>query len=96
MGEFEKNAIGKFDCYGDQANVGTRWKRWLQSFELFVDSQGILTAEGSERNKNDDKHNSSTTLVLTYKIYFIHSKILAKLMTTPSLLIPLMHILPRK
>ena len=51
MGGFEKNVIGKFDCYGDQANVGTRWKRWLQSFELFVDPQGILIAEGSERNK---------------------------------------------
>ena len=51
MSEFEKNVIGKFDCYGDQANVGTRWTRWLQSFELFVDSQGILIAEGSDKNK---------------------------------------------
>ena len=51
MSDFEKNVIGKFDCYGDQANVGTRWTRWLQSFELFVDSQGILIAEGSDKNK---------------------------------------------
>ena len=51
MSEFEKNVIGKFACYGDQANVGTRWTRWLQSFELFVDSQGILIAEGSDKNK---------------------------------------------
>ena len=51
MSEFEKNVIGKFDCYGDQANVGTRWTRWLQSFELFVDSQVVLIAEGSDKNK---------------------------------------------
>jgi hypothetical protein len=51
MGEPEKNVIGKFDCYGDQANVGTRWTRWLNSFELFVDSQGILISEGSDKNK---------------------------------------------
>ncbi len=47
MGEPEKNVIGKFDCYGDQANIDTRWTRWLNSFELFVDSQGILISEGS-------------------------------------------------
>ena len=51
MSEFERNVIGKFDCYGDQANVGTRWTRWLQSFQLFVDSQEILIAEGSDKNK---------------------------------------------
>ena len=85
MAELEKN--GKFDCYRDQATVGTRWTRWLQSFELFVDSQGILIAEGSDKINNDDGHNSFITLVPTCKIYFIHSKTLAKLMTMPPLLI---------
>ena len=40
MAELEKHVLGKFDCYKDQATVGTRWTRWLQSFELFVDSRG--------------------------------------------------------
>ena len=51
MSEVERNVIGKFDCYGDQTNVGTRWTKWLQSFELFVDSLGIPIAGSSDKNK---------------------------------------------
>ena len=51
MGVYEKNVIGKFDCYGDQATLSTCWKRWLKSFELFADSQGLLIVEGSDKNR---------------------------------------------
>ncbi len=36
-GRTREKVIGKFDCYGDQANIGTCWTRWLNSFELFVE-----------------------------------------------------------
>ena len=96
MSEFEKNVIGKFYCYGDQANVGTRWTRWLQSFELFVDSQGILIAEGSDKNKQRRRAQLLHYAGPDVQDIFIHSKILAKLITMPLLLMPLMPTLPRK
>ena len=38
-----KNVIGKFDC---------RWTRWLKSFELFADAQGLIIFEDSSTNKH--------------------------------------------
>ena len=35
----------------------------------------FLSPKDQKETNNDDEHNSSTTLDLTYKIYFIHSKV---------------------
>ena len=49
--EAEKNVIGKFDCYNNPSTLGTRWKRWLKSFELFADAQGLMITADSDKNK---------------------------------------------
>lgn len=49
--EVEKNVIAKFDCYSNPSTLGTRWKRWLKSFELFADAQGLILASDSDKNK---------------------------------------------
>ena len=48
----EKNVIGKFDCHGDASTLGTRWTRWLKSFELFADAQGLIISTDSDTNKH--------------------------------------------
>ena len=30
-----------FDCSGDAASVGPRWKRWKKAFQFYVDGKGI-------------------------------------------------------
>ena len=37
-----KTGIGPFDCHRDPATVGSRWERWLNSFELFADGIGLI------------------------------------------------------
>ena len=34
--------VKPFDVFGDQTSVGSRWQRWLKSFELFADSKGLI------------------------------------------------------
>ena len=68
----------------------------FKALNCLLTHKEFLSPKAQKETNNDDEHNSSTTLVLTYKIYFIHSKILSKLMTMPPLLMLLMHILPRK
>lgn len=36
------NSIGKFDCFSEPATLGPRWKRWLNSFELYADGKGLI------------------------------------------------------
>lgn len=50
--EEKKNVIGKFDCHGDPSTLGTRWTRWLKSFELFADAQGLIISVDSDTNKH--------------------------------------------
>ena len=50
--EEKKNVIAKFDCHGDPSTLGTRWTRWLKSFELFADAQGLIISEDSDTNKH--------------------------------------------
>jgi len=69
--ETEKNVIGKFDCYGDASTLGTRWTRWLKSFELFADAQGLIITEDSDKNKQRRR-----------KTYSIHLQILELTATT--------------
>ena len=36
--------ISNFDIHGDPTSVGARWKKWKQSFELFVVGKGVQNA----------------------------------------------------
>ena len=38
-----KGGIKNFDCYSDPTTLGTRWTRWLTSFEFFADGKGLIT-----------------------------------------------------
>ena len=38
----DKNYVGVFNFRDDPAMLGTRWTRWLASFELFADSRGLI------------------------------------------------------
>ena len=40
-----------FDCTGDPSNIGPRWERWLNSFEIFADSKGLIIEEGKDNHK---------------------------------------------
>lgn len=43
----EKSGIQHFACYTEPATLGTRWKRWLTSFELFADGKGLILGENT-------------------------------------------------
>lgn len=43
----EKSRICNFACYLDSATLGSGWKRWLTSFELYADSKGLIINEDS-------------------------------------------------
>ena len=49
------NVIPKFDCYSDPATLGPRWKRWLTSFELFVDGKGLIITETTNANTRQQR-----------------------------------------
>ncbi len=42
--------VKPFDVFGNQTSVGSRWQRWLKSFELFADSKGLIINESSNAN----------------------------------------------
>ena len=37
----------KFDCYSDPSSLAPRWTRWLTSFELFADGNGLIITEAT-------------------------------------------------
>jgi len=41
----EKSGIPAFECYKDPATLGSRWTRWLTSFELYADGKGLIIEE---------------------------------------------------
>lgn len=43
----EKSGIQNFACYAEPATLGSRWKRWLTSFELYADGKGLILTEDS-------------------------------------------------
>lgn len=43
----EKSGIQNFACYTEPATLGSRWKRWLTSFELYADGKGLILGEDS-------------------------------------------------
>lgn len=51
MAENTKNFITKFDCLGDPATLGPRWKRWLTAFELFADGKELIIVPDKDDNK---------------------------------------------
>ena len=46
----DRNTIPKFPCFGDNATLGTRWKRWLSAFELYADGKGLIMNEETPQN----------------------------------------------
>ena len=36
--------LPQFDCKGELSSIGTRWKRWIRAFELFVVGKGVTNA----------------------------------------------------
>lgn len=47
----DKSGIQKFNCTGDSTNVGPQWKRWLNRFEIYADSKGLIVVAGKDDNK---------------------------------------------
>ena len=47
----DTNYVGMFNCRDDPATLGTRWTRWLASFELFADSRGLIMTPGVFTNR---------------------------------------------
>jgi hypothetical protein len=43
----EKSGIQHFACYTEPATLGSRWKRWLTSFQLYADGKGLIVAADS-------------------------------------------------
>ena len=43
--EMQGPPLPKFDCYRQASTLGTRWRRWLTSFELFADRKGLIINE---------------------------------------------------
>ncbi|KAK3097548.1 hypothetical protein FSP39_010680 [Pinctada imbricata] len=37
--------LPQFDCKGEVSNIGTKWKRWIRAFELFVTGKGVTDAD---------------------------------------------------
>ena len=40
-----------FGCTGDPSNIGPRWERWLNSFEIFANSKGLIIEAGKDSHK---------------------------------------------
>lgn len=45
----KSSSVEKFDTISP--NAGTRWKRWLFSFQLYADSKGLHTAANKQRKR---------------------------------------------
>ena len=51
MAESGKNYIEKFECHINPSTLGSRWKRWLTSFELYADGKGLIIQPDKDDNK---------------------------------------------
>lgn len=45
------DTFGNFDCSGDPSNVGPRWTRWLNAFQIFADSKDLIVEDGKDTNR---------------------------------------------
>ena len=43
--------VRPFNVSSDPSSVGTEWKRWLRSFQLYADGKGLIIVPGKDDNK---------------------------------------------
>ena len=51
VGDFNIGVIRPFDVNSDPSSVGSEWKRWLRSFQLYADGKGLILVPDKEDNK---------------------------------------------
>ena len=70
----DKAGLKQFDCFSEPATLGTRWTRWLTSFELFVDGKGLIVTNNTtlthQQYDNIVKHYYNIMRVQMCRIYF--------------------------
>ena len=49
--DFDIGVIRPFDVNSDPSSVGSEWKRWLRSFQLYADGKGLIIVPDKEDNK---------------------------------------------
>ena len=49
--DFDIGVIRPFDVNNDPNSVGSEWKRWLRSFQLYVDGKGLILVPDKDDNK---------------------------------------------
>ena len=49
--DLEIGGIRPFDVNSDPSSVGTEWKRWLRSFQLYADGKGLIIVPDKDDNK---------------------------------------------
>ena len=49
--DFYIGGVRPFDVNSDPSSVGTEWKRWLRSFQLYADGKGLIIVPDKEENK---------------------------------------------
>ena len=51
MADSGTNYIEKFECHINPSTLGSRWKRWLTSFELYAVGKGLIIQPDKDDNK---------------------------------------------
>ena len=49
--DLDFGGIRPFDVNSDPSSVGTEWKRWLRSFQLYADGKGLIILTDKDDNK---------------------------------------------
>ena len=49
--DLDIGGIRPFDVKSDPSSVGTEWKRWLRSFQLYTDGKGLIIIPDKDDNK---------------------------------------------
>lgn len=49
--DFDTGGVRAFDVNSDSSSVGTEWKRWLRSFQLYADGKGLIIDPDKDDNK---------------------------------------------
>ena len=49
--EFDIGGFRQFDVNSDPNSVGSEWKRWLRSFQLYADGKGLIIEPEKDDNK---------------------------------------------
>ena len=51
QGGLRSLSASSFDCTGDPSNIGPRWEWWLNYFEIYADSKGLIIEQGKNTHK---------------------------------------------